>query len=429
MIRVRVAQAATTQMPRMGAGDPSPDPLPPVSLAERLARLGGPPRQRPLAPPTPEPPRGFDSVETPYGVALLRQEVMSLPRLDPHPGSVAYIDTETTGLSGGTGTYVFAAAVARPIDCGLRLAQLFLPQPGMEPAFLFALQKELEPAQGIASFNGASFDLPILRTRWVMARMKGDLAHPPHIDLLTLVRSLYRHRMESCTLRAVEERLLGYERDDPVSGVLAPEAYFQYLHGCSSPLLEMTLEHNRLDVVSLVHLHSLLLRRLQGADIAAMDAADWLALGRHRFRRGARADGWRALRNAAGFRQGDAAATAGLWISRRLVRRGSIAAADELLERLEEAFAGDIGIALARARLLEWRLRDPHRALSVVEAAQRRLPEAAADLEARRERLRGKVLRRDGGRHRRKRDRGQGWFEVALPDEAAERFDGAGVEP
>lgn len=362
-----------------------------ASLRERLARLGGAPRPR-YEPPPPVAPRGFEVVPTRCGDAFLRQDVLALPHLDPHPGSIAYLDTETTGLSGGTGTYVFAAAVARPIDCGLRLAQVFLPQPGMEPAFLQALLEEIEPADGLAGFNSGSFDLPVLRNRWVMARMPGDLTHPPHIDLLTLVRSLYRHRMESCRLRDVEERLLGYERDDPVSGALAPDAYFEYLHRGAGPVLEMVLEHNRLDVISLVHLHSLLLRRAAGHD-TEMDAADWLALGKHRFRRGARADGWRALRNAAGFTKGEAAATAGLWISRRLVRRRSIAAADNLLERLEETFTDDVRVALARARLLEWRRRDPRGALSVVEAAQRRFPDAAGELEPRRERLRRKVSR------------------------------------
>ena len=408
-----------------------------ITLRERLDRLGG------LQPPAPRhqpalvPPRGFEPVDTPFGVAYLRQDVSPLKSLDPDPGSVAYLDTETTGLSGGSGTLVFTAAVARPIDCGLRLAQVFLPQPGMEAAFLYALRGELEPAGAIATFNGASFDLPILRTRWVMARMGGELVHPRHVDLLTLVRALYRHRMESCTLRTVEERLLGYEREDPIAGALVPDAYFTYMRYGFSPLLELALEHNRLDVISLVYLHSLLLKRLQGAD-ADMDAADWLALGRHRFRRGARADGWRALRNAAGFFDGSAAATAGLWICRRLVRRRSIDAADRLLERLEGAFADDVRVAVARARLLEWRRRDPSRALSVVEAAQRRVPEAAAGLEPRRERLRRKLLRGGGGGHGsgsgsrgsdgRQGDRGEGWLQASLGYGPGESLEDARIE-
>jgi uncharacterized protein len=245
----------------------------------------------------------------------------------------------------------------------------------------------------VATFNGSSFDLPVLRTRWVMARMPGELACPPHVDLLTLVRALYKHRLESCNLRSVEERLLGYERDDPIPSALVPDAYFEYLRFDSSPLLEAALEHNRLDVISLVHLHSRLLARLRGHD-AGMDAADWLALGRHRFRRGARADGWRALRNATAFARGEASATAGLLISRRLVRRGSIAAADRLLDWLESRATDDMRVSIARARLLEWRRRDPHGALVVVEDARRRMPEEADILEPRLARLRLKVKKR-----------------------------------
>jgi RNase_H superfamily len=369
-------------------------------LRARLDRLGGPARPRPRHEVVL--PRGFEAVPTPFGDAMLREDVIPLPPLDPDPGSVAYLDTETTGLNGGAGTYVFAAAVARPIDCGLRLAQLFLPQPGLEAAFLHRLREELEAANGLASFNGGSFDLPVLRTRWVMARMPGELASLPHVDLLTLVRALFRHRMESCTLRIVEERLLGYERDDPIASALVPDAYFAYLHRGSSPMLEAVLEHNRLDVISLVHLHSRLLSRLEGGD-AGMDASDWLALGRHRLRRGARADGWHALRNAAGFAgrapanfdEDEAAATAGLLIARRLARRPtSVAGAERLLGWLESRVASDVRLPVARARLLEWRRREPQLALAVVEAAQSRIPDEAAALESRRTRLRRKAANR-----------------------------------
>jgi uncharacterized protein len=326
-------------------------------------------------------------------MAALRQDVIPLPPLDPDPGNIAYVDTETTGLAGGAGTYVFTAAVARPIDCGLRVAQVFLPEPGMESAFLDTLRGELEPADALATFNGGSFDLPILRTRWVMARMPGELSQSPHVDLLTLVRALYRHRLENCTLRFVEQRVLGYERDDPLPSALVPDAYFDFLRVGALDFLEAALEHNRLDVISLVHLHSRLLRRLDGGDVD-MNADDWLALGRHRWRRGARADGWRALRNATAFAKGEAAATAGLLLSRRLLRRGSVGGADELLGWLESHVADDVRLSVARARLLEWRRRDPRGALAVVEDARRRMPEAATELEGRHHRLLRKVSRR-----------------------------------
>jgi uncharacterized protein len=365
--------------------------VPQTSLRERLDRLGAPPRPRPQR--SYELPRGFEELRTPFGAAAIRQDVIPLPALDPDPGCIAYVDTETTGLTGGAGTYAFTAAVATPLDCGLRLAQFFLPEPGRESAFLYALREEIDAANGIATFNGGSFDLPVLRTRWVMARMPGELTHGPHVDLLTLVRALYRHRLENCTLRFVEQRVLGYERDDPLPSALVPDAYFDYLRAGSKDFLEAALEHNRLDVISLVHLHSRLLRRLQGADVD-MNAEDWLALGRHRWRRGARADGWRALRNATAFARGEAAATAGLLISRRLLRRGSVSSADRLLEWLETGALDDLRVSVARARLLEWRRRDPTEALRVVEDARRRMPEAAPELEPRRRRLEGKVRRR-----------------------------------
>jgi hypothetical protein len=196
----------------------------------------------------------------------------------------------------------------------------------------------------------------------------------------------------------VEERVLGYERDDPIPSALVPDAYFDYLRAGSLEFLEAALEHNRLDVISLVHLHSRLLLRLQGE--ADMDAADWLALGRHRLRRGARADGWRALRNATSFADGEASATAGLLISRRLVHRGLISTAETLLDWMESSATEDIRVSLARARLLEWRRREPQLALAVVEAAQRRMPHEAEGLELRRARLRRKVTKRLRGKHR-----------------------------
>lgn len=344
-----------------------------MELRERLASL----RRRTGPPRTPPGPRierivppGFEAVETLWGAAWRFADVVPAGRLrGPAPETDhCYLDTETTGLSGGTGTQVFAAAICRPCDAGLELVQLFLADPAGEPAFLAVLQEELGRSTGLATYNGSSFDLPLLRTRWVMARMPGELDHPPHLDLLTLTRSLLRQRLECCTLRAVEARLLGFERERDLAAGLIPDAYFAYLRHGWSPMLPLALQHNRQDVLSLYHLHARLLLRLAGED-PWMQGADWLALGRHLLRVGRRADGWRALRHAAELADGPASGLAGLLLARRLTRRGRHAAAEQLLAHLQRRLPGEGSLAVARARLLEWRLGDLAAACHVVAAA------------------------------------------------------------
>ena len=340
-------------------------------------------------------PRGFERTDTPYGLAWRLVDVLPVGRLvglsPPIPH--AYLDTETTGLAGGTGTQVFAAAICRPGAAGLELAQLFLADPAGELAFLHLLQEELQTAEGIATYNGSRFDLPLLRTRWVMARLPGELEHPTHVDLLTLTRSLYRQRLESCSLRVVEDRVLGFDREEDLAGSLVPDSYFAYLRRGWSPTLEAALEHNRRDVLSLYHLHARLGLRLAGED-PAMDAPDWLALGRHLLRGGRRADGWRALRRAAEEGCGPASALAGLLLARGLGRRGRSRSAERLLAALQERLPHEVLLAVARARLLEWRLRDPAAARELVARALRQLPASSphrADLERRLRRLDGKT--------------------------------------
>lgn len=317
------------------------------ALRSRLASLGAGRRPLPTAAfdqPRRIPPRGFEPVENDFGVAWRWADVLPTGRLQravarAELGGLAiddfcFLDTETTGLSGGTGTHVFCAAIARPHPAGIELVQLFLAEPGDEPAFLAELNAELAFSAGVATYNGLSFDLPLLRTRWLMSRMPGALLEGQHLDLLHLSRSLLRPRLERCTLRAVEERLLGFERDGDIPGHLIPQAYLDYLRSGWSRELEPTLEHNRQDVLSLQHLLHRLVRRLQGRD-ATMEAIDWLALGRHLLRRQRRSAAWRAFHAAAASGDPDAI----LILSRR------------------------------KAVVLEWRLRHPAAALNVVEAA------------------------------------------------------------
>lgn len=346
--------------------------MPPASLRERLASLTGGVRPPPRADPGRRRlPAGFEPHETELGIAWRWAEVLPVGRLRPgpphdllrgvDPDGFCFVDTETTGLAGGTGTYAFTVAIARPHPQGIELIQLFLPEPGDEPAFLLALDAELRLSPGIATYNGASFDLPLLRTRWTLNRMPGDLCVGVHLDLLHLSRALLRPRLASCTLKSVEERLLGFEREEDIPGELIPQCYFDFLRSGWSRDLESALEHNRQDVLSLQHLLHRLLHRVRGRD-AAMEAADWLALARWLQRRRNRPAAWHAYRVAAEMNDGDASLDAELVLARR------------------------------KAVLLEWRLREPAAALRVVERALERIgPDP--DLLKRRWRLRDRLER------------------------------------
>ena len=346
--------------------------MPPTSIRERLASLRGGSRPAPPADPGRRRlPAGFEAQETELGIAWRWAEVLPIGRLRPgpphdllggiDPDGFSFVDTETTGLAGGTGTYAFTVAIARPHPHGIELVQLFLPEPGDEPAFLRALDSELRLTPGIATYNGGSFDLPLLRTRWTLNRMPGELAVGVHLDLLHLSRALLRPRIGSCTLKSVEERLLGFEREGDIAGELIPQCYFDFLRSGWSRDLEVALEHNRQDVLSLQHLLHRLLRRVRGQD-SSMEACDWLALARWLQRRRNRPAAWRAYRVASEMNDGDASLDAELVLARR------------------------------KAVLLEWRLRDPGAALRVVERALERIgPDP--DLLKRRRRLSDRVDR------------------------------------
>jgi uncharacterized protein len=366
-------------------------------------------------------PAGFEPVQTPSGTAWRRfelQDAGSIPQGDR--AGFCYLDTETTGLAGGTGTLVFCATIARAGAAGLEVVQLFLAEPGAEVPFLEALGAELGAARGVGTYNGASFDLPILRTRWALARLPGELPEPCHTDLLHLVRGLFGAKLPSRTLREVEFRLLGFERENDLPGALAPEAYFAYLRRGSSPLLEPALAHNRQDSVSLYYLHQRLLDRLEQRE-TGLDGDELYELGRVLTRRGRRADGWRALRRAAAMADGAGSAAAAVLLARRLVRRRRAAAAEKLLAQLQRDVTDHL-LAVTRARVLEWRLKDPHAALEVVERALETPGAWTDDLRRRRERLVLKAARR-------RRDHGVGVEEPALRRELLELREELLVEP
>ena len=170
---------------------------------------------------------------------------------DVATADVLFFDTETTGLAGGTGTRAFMIGAARWTDAGLHVRQWYLTAMAAERDLLAAFAGVLAPGTVLASYNGRSYDAPLLAARYRLARMANPLPACDHVDLLHPVRRRYRGRWENCRLATIERRVLGIVREDDLPGSEAPAAWLRYLRGGSARDLRRVADHNRQDLVSL----------------------------------------------------------------------------------------------------------------------------------------------------------------------------------
>jgi uncharacterized protein YprB with RNaseH-like and TPR domain len=169
--------------------------------------------------------------------------------------SFAFIDTETTGLSGGAGTYAFLIGVGRIVEGGFLLEQFFLRDPSEEPAQLAELESFLAHCQTLVSFNGKAFDIPLLVTRFISQGVKPPFSEFAHLDLLHLSRRLWRYRLSNRALGSLEVHILGTQRtQEDVPGWMIPQMYFDYLHSGDPEPLKKVFYHNAMDILSLAAL-------------------------------------------------------------------------------------------------------------------------------------------------------------------------------
>ncbi len=183
-----------------------------------------------------------------------------------------FLDTETTGLA-GAGTLAFMVGVGFFEQSGAGdtfvVRQYFLRDHGDEPALLLLLDELLAQKAGLITFNGRTFDLPLLESRFIMNRMATDLRERPHIDLLPPARRLWRNRLGSCALGALEGSLLGLRRSqEDVPGWLIPSLYNNYLRSGDARDLVGVFYHNQIDMVSMVTLAARVARQLSQPDPA-----------------------------------------------------------------------------------------------------------------------------------------------------------------
>lgn len=189
-----------------------------------------------------------------------------------------FLDTETTGLAGGTGTYAFLVGAAQLEDDRVVVTQFFMRDLDEEPALLAALAPLLERATGIVTFNGAGFDLPLLETRFVLARRRWPAALP-HLDLLRPARRLWTACLPDCRLPTLEREVFGLAREADVPGAVIPALYFEFLRSRRPERLRRVFAHNRDDLLSLVALLGWLGQALQGP-ATALRGEELAGLGR-----------------------------------------------------------------------------------------------------------------------------------------------------
>jgi len=172
------------------------------------------------------------------------------------PEQWAFLDTETTGLAGGSGgsgsgSCAFLVGVGRITPDGFRVRQFFMRDHGEESSLLDALARHLETFRVMITYNGRAFDQPLLEARYRWNRAGPPFARMQHLDLLYGARRLWKLRFESCRLVDLESQVLGVEREGDIPGALIPYVYFEYLRTGLAQRLLPVFEHNAIDILTL----------------------------------------------------------------------------------------------------------------------------------------------------------------------------------
>jgi uncharacterized protein YprB with RNaseH-like and TPR domain len=330
------------------------------------------------------------------------------------PEKWLFLDTETTGLSGGTGTYVFLIGMAWWDAGGLQIEQLFLRDFSEEHSLLQELSARLAERPVLVTFNGKAFDWPLLENRFTMTRAIKVPRLAAHLDLLHPARALWRLRLGSVRLVELERHVLdaerlGWHRGDDVASALIPQYYFDYLRGCVADPLAGVVKHNQMDLRGLAALYGKINTMLDEQECAGVetDSLDLFGLSKFLHRRGDRDRAHstctkaldsglpaefrpQATRDLAQMakRRGDSAAAATLWLELVGDPQDGIVACEQLAihyERQTRDFAraleyANLGlIKLAKAHKLA---RDPY-AAARAERLQTKFQQRVRRLEAR----------------------------------------------
>ena len=286
-----------------------------------------------------------------------------------------FLDTETSGLAGGTGTFAFLIGVGFVEEDRLRVTQFLMRSPLGEAAMLEELAVLAAGRRDLVTYNGGSFDLPLLETRFALNGVPSPFRDARHLDLLHPARRLFKPRHENARLSTLERELLEVERDDDIPGDRIPQVFFDFLRYGHHPAMESVLAHNRYDIVTLAALALRALERLD-EDWHSDDPADLHGAGHHFWRRGESEVAIplleRALSAGLSGRNRDRCL---LDLGERRKQLGDWSGAIELWRRVSIVDSRErLDVLVWLAKHEEHQRKDPARALTHVEDALERLP-------------------------------------------------------
>jgi uncharacterized protein YprB with RNaseH-like and TPR domain len=201
-----------------------------------------------------------------------------------NPATTYFIDTETTGLMGGTGTVMFLVGVGYFVEGAFRLDQCFMRDFDDEEPMLTFLSTLFSRCETVVSYNGKSFDLPLLRTRFIQNRIPFPLDAAAHYDLVHAARRFWKRRLGKCNLTNIEQHILGIERHGDVPSHLIPQLWLDYLRRRDARPLKPIFYHHKMDILSLVTLTAHVSQCLSGEEGGFDHTEDQLSLVRLHFK-------------------------------------------------------------------------------------------------------------------------------------------------
>jgi len=218
--------------------------------------------------------------------AALRLLVPDAPEDIADPQQWLFLDTETTGLAGGTGTYAFLVGIAWWDGGGLEVEQLFMREYSDEPSLLVTLAERVAERRVLVTFNGKSFDWPLLETRYRMTRTIPPPLPRAHLDFLHPARNLWGRRLGSIRLLELERHVLGWDRGADIMSELIPRTYLNFVRGGPPEPLLPIFHHNQMDLQGLAGLSSRVLSLLTDPETHGQDALELYGVSRMCERRG-----------------------------------------------------------------------------------------------------------------------------------------------